>query len=340
MKLVNFSIDGKTRAGVSVDGVVYDIENILATVRELKLFSKPKLLDGFERPICVASIVAAGDEGIEALRRVEDHIRWVRDSGDPSVLRNAKVDEAKMRWLPPIEGPELFYGIGGNSPLFFRDKGFQIPAYPRGFQRPASKHSLIGHNGRVDIPASYSTMRASAEMGVVIGKPGKYIPASKAMEHVFGYTLVNDMCSDSWKVIALDGKDERLMHEDITVFTARASTSYYSRATDTFAAVGPWIVTKDEVPDPYNLMVYNYLSGVMRERSYTQAMVNGIEQTIAYMSRMFTLKPGMIIHMGTMGIDGYTIEPDMLLGPDDYFEIEYEKVGKLRCYVNDQRPRG
>ena len=159
------------------------------------------------------------------------------------------------------------------------------------------------------------------------------------MDYVYGYTLVNDMCSDSWKVVAFQGEDESMMLKDLTIFTQRAATSYYSRATDSFATIGPYIVTKDEVPDPYNLMVYNRLSGVVRERAYTQAMVNSIERTVSFLSRIFTLEPGMIFHMGTMGIDGYTIEKDMLLGEDDYFEIEYENIGSLRTYVDDGRER-
>ena len=206
--------------------------------------------------------------------------------------------------------------------------------------RPTNEHALVGHNATVNIPAHYSTMRASAEMGVVIGKSGRNVSEAEAMSYVYGYTLVNDMCSDSWKVVALQGADESLMHEDLTVFTQRAATSYYSRSTDTFASVGPYIVTKDEVPDPYNLMVWNRLNGITRERVHTQAMVNSIERTISFLSRIFTLQPGMIFHMGTMGIDGFTLEADMHLGAGDYFEIEYEHIGILRNYVNDMRPQG
>ena len=85
-------------------------------------------------------------------------------------------------------------------------------------------------------------------------------------------------------------------------------------------------------------MIYNRLSGIQRERSYSQALVNDIEHTIEYLSRMFTLKPGMIIHMGTMSIDGYTVEQDMRLTDEDYFEIEYEKIGALRN--PSKRPAG
>jgi 2-keto-4-pentenoate hydratase/2-oxohepta-3-ene-1,7-dioic acid hydratase in catechol pathway len=278
-----------------------------------------------------------GDKGLNKLRDIENYIRWHTQSGDPLLLRKSVLNQDVIEWLPPIPVPPLIFGIGGNSPLFFRDKDYQIPAYPRGFMRPSNRHALIGHRGCVTIPANYTTMRASAELGVVIGKRGRSVSPAEAMDYVYGYTLVNDMCSDYWKEIALNGQDEGLMHKDLTIFTQRAATSYYSRSTDSFAAIGPYIVTKDEVPDPYNLLVWNRLSGIQRERGYTQAMVNSIERTVSFLSSIFTLQPGMIFHMGTMGIDGYTIEEDMLLDEEDYFEIEYERIGVLRNYLKDLR---
>jgi len=340
MRVLTYREDGREKLALWVEGRVYDLEALAASTREVKVITKPRF---FERPIPELSLVdvmTMGDAGLQTLRAMEDYIRWLSSSGDPLLLRHALRDAESIEWLPPIPRPPVLFGIGGNSPLFFRDKSYQIPAYPRGFMRPTNHHALIGHRARVNIPPQYSTMRASAELGVVIGKPGRDIAYGQAMEHVWGYTLVNDMCSDAWKVVALGDLDESMMHKDLTVFTQRASTSYYSRSTDGFAAVGPYVVTKDEVPDPYNLMVWNRQTGVLRERGLTQAMVNGIERTVSFMSRIFTLQPGMIFHMGTMGIDGYTVEADMRLGPEDYFEIEYEGIGALRTYVNDPRPGG
>lgn len=337
MRLLTFRERGQARLGMMVDKIIYDLEAVSASTKEVKVVSRPRF---FGRPIAgmtMIELMQMGAAGLDVLRSIETYIRWLTATGDPYLLRHAQRHEGSIEWLSPVPTPPVVFGIGGNSPLFFRDKAYQIPGYPRGFMRPTNAHALVGHRARVSIPAHYSTMRASAEMGVVIGKPGRDVPPSEAMDYVYGYTLVNDMCSDSWKVVALGDKDESLMHKDITIFTQRASTSYYSRSTDSFAAIGPYIVTKDEVPDPYNLLVWNRLSGVQRERSYTQAMVNSIERTVSFLSRIFALRPGMIFHMGTMGIDGYTIEADTLLGPDDYFEIEYEGIGCLRNYVADLR---
>jgi 2-keto-4-pentenoate hydratase/2-oxohepta-3-ene-1,7-dioic acid hydratase in catechol pathway len=174
-------------------------------------------------------------------------------------------------------------------------------------------------------------------LGVVIGKPGRDIAPADAMDHVWGYTIVNDMASDSWRAIALGAQTEHEVDTDLTVFTARHATSLFSRGSDHFGPVGPYITTKEEVGDPYNLLVWNRLSGVERERSYTNAMVNGIEQTIHFLSRMFPLQAGSIIHMGTMSFDGYTVEEDMPLSDTDTMEIEFERVGVLKNPVRDLR---
>ena len=340
MRVLTYKENRREKLAIVVGNIVYDILSVMESVHELKAISKPKFFSQDISTMSMVDLINLGNEGLRILKEMATYIRWHSEHGDRLLLRKAVRKEEEIEWLPPITKPPVVFGIGGNSPLFFRDKNFQIPAYPRGFIRPINTHSLIGHRSRVTIPASYETMRASAELGVVIGKSGRNIAEESAMEYVYGYTLVNDMCSDSWKVVALQGEDERRMHEDITVFTQRAATSYYSRSTDSFAAIGPYIVTKDEVPDPYNLMVWNRLSGVLRERGYTQAMVNSIERTVSFLSRIFTLQPGMIFHMGTMGIDGYTVEKDMLFEEDDYYEIEYEHIGKLRSYINDLRTGG
>lgn len=338
MRILTYLHDGNEKLAISVNNKIYDLEQVDKSRKEVKVIYPPIFFNEPISKMSVLDIINMGTKGLDILRRIENYIIWLNKSGDSLLLRNAFLEEEEIKWLPPISNSPMVFGIGGNSPLFFRDKDYQIPAYPRGFIRPVNKHSIIGHRNHVVIPENYSTIRASAELGVIIGKPGKNISPKNAMDYVWGYTLVNDMCSDSWKAIALGDIDEEEMHKDLTIFTQRAATSYYSRSTDGFAAIGPYAVTKDEIPNPYDLMVWNNLSGKIRERGLTQAMVNGVERTISFLSNIFTIQPGMIFHMGTMGIDGYTIESDMKLSQNDYFEIEYENIGSLRTYVNDLRP--
>ena len=337
MKLFTYQSESKSKVGICVDKNLYDLQSICESVKEVKVITRPKFFEDSIGYFSTIDLIKMGDKGLLIIDKIEKYIKWLNSDGDPFILRNSRIDELEINWQPPILNPPIVFGIGGNSPLFFRDKNYQIPAYPRGFIRPINKHSIIGHLNTVKIPSHYSTMRSSAELGVVIGKEGSNVSYDEAMDYVWGYTLVNDMCSDSWKIIALEDQKEELMHEDLTVFTKRAATSYYSRSTDSFLSMGPFIVSKDEVPDPYNLMVWNRLSGHSRERGLTQAMVNGIERTVSIMSNVFSLKPGMVFHMGTMGIDGYTLEKDMKLTNEDYFEIEYEKIGVLKNLIKDNR---
>ena len=109
-------------------------------------------------------------EGSDGLRRMNDFITWVMEEGDSFLLRNARFDCEAIRWLPPIPNPPLMFGIGGNSPFFFRDKPYQIPGYPQGFLRPRSRTALIGHMEIVTIPPYLRNFRSAAELGVIIEK--------------------------------------------------------------------------------------------------------------------------------------------------------------------------
>jgi len=114
-------------------------------------------------------------------------------------------------------------------------------------------------------------------------------------------------------------------------------TSYYGRGTDGFGPLGPYITSKEAVDDPYNLLMLSRHNEKQLDRSFTGAMIVGIEKSIEYLSGFMTLSPGSIIHMGTMGIDGITFAEDVKLGANDYVEIEIEKVGILRTYFDDKR---
>lgn len=335
MKLASFVAEGKESIGLVVEDAVYEIDRVIRSLRDLKALSTAGSLSHNISGLVMEELLALGQAAIDDCRKLNDDLLRFLEKGEPSDISHAGMNPSEMKWLPPVPRPPLMYGIGGNSPYYFRDKDFQIPAYPQGFLRPQS--SLMGHGETVTIPPFYKSFRAAAELGVVIGKGGRNIPYKEAMEHVLGYTIVNDMASDTWKDFQMKGRDDSLIDTDMTVFVGRQATSLYSRSTDNFGPVGPVIATKDEVGDPYNLLIFNRLSGEELERSYTNAIVNGIERTIHFLSRMFTLLPGSILHMGTMSFDGYTVKEDMPLTRDDYMEIEIEKVGILRNPVNDLR---
>lgn len=265
----------------------------------------------------------------EFLQKADKLLCCFLKNGDPGLLEQAKVDE-NAAYFPPIGKPPLMFGLAGNCPQTWRQAGILIPNYPVGYIRPWQ--SLSPHKGRVLLDKNVTSFRCAAELGVVIGRKAFQVSKTEALDYVCGYTCVNDMISNHWKVFAeASNPNGRADFKELLI------TSYYGRGTDGFAPVGPYITAKEDVGDPYNLMMFTRQNGVQRDRSYTNAMVVGIENTIEYLSRFMTLYPGSIIHMGTMGVDGITLPEDVKLGHDDFVEIEIERVGVLRTYFEDQR---
>jgi 2-keto-4-pentenoate hydratase/2-oxohepta-3-ene-1,7-dioic acid hydratase in catechol pathway len=233
-------------------------------------------------------------------------------------------------YTAPIPIPPLLFGLAGNSPQAWRKAGTLIQNYPVGYVRPWK--SITGHRSRVILDKNVTSFRCAAELGVVIGKAASKVDRSTAMEHVFGYTIVNDMIGNQWRDFALRNNPtgDPSFHELLI-------TSYYGRGTNGFAPIGPAVVSKDEIENPYDLLMYTSFNGEVEDRSHTNAMVVGIENTIECLSQFMTLLPGSIIHMGTMGIDGITISENHFIPPDVSVDIEIEKIGKLSIYFDDRR---
>jgi 2-keto-4-pentenoate hydratase/2-oxohepta-3-ene-1,7-dioic acid hydratase in catechol pathway len=331
MRLGTFVARGQERIGFVLGDQVFGLPETQQAVAELRIGGpQPDFLDGDLFPGTMEELLVLGGRGIDGARRVEDWVRTFFDQNrDPFELRHAAFGLEEVQWRPPIPRPHFLFGLTGNCAQSWRGKHLPIPLYPVGFLRPWT--CVRGHMETVSIPPMYSEIRSAAELGVVVAPGGRDIPPGEAMAHVVGYTCVNDIVSNRWK----DDYTRNAGGEP--AFIDLCASSFYGRATDGFAPVGPYITTADEVGDPYGLMVYSRLSGVLRDRSHTNAMIVGIEDAIAWLSRLVTLPAGAVINMGTMGVDGYQVYTDQPLGPDDYVEVEFERVGVLRNPIDDRR---
>ena len=329
MRIISYKINNYISTGLYIDNKIYDIPTVLINIMESKYHWK-YALSNFDFKAGTIVDWLKDEKCLEKLRRIEDFIISYIDRGDPGILNNAVYHEKELCILPPIPSCSKMIGLGGNSAYFWRYQKDLIPDYPWAYIRPYT--SLVGHNQTAIIPKTCTSFRSAVELGVVIGKVVKNANEQEAYESILGYTCVNDMISNHWKDFVLkENPTEKPSFLEYLV------ASYYGRCTDTFGPVGPYIVTKEEVGDPYNLMMYARLSGVLRDRSYSNGMIIGIEQTISWLSKFMTLEPGTIIHMGTMGIDGFTVYEDQKLTENDYVEVEIEKIGVLRTYIKDLR---
>jgi 2-keto-4-pentenoate hydratase/2-oxohepta-3-ene-1,7-dioic acid hydratase in catechol pathway len=161
-----------------------------------------------------------------------------------------------------------------------------------------------------------------AEFAFVIGKRGRHIPAARWQEYVFGYTIVND-------VSARD-------------FQMATSQWMMGKTFDTFAPIGPWIVSADEIPDPHALDITLSINGQTLQSSNTRELIFRIPDLIAYLSSVFTLEPGDVVSTGTPSGVGFSHKPPRWLRPGDDVVVRVQGVGELRnpCVAEDQQSSG
>jgi 2-keto-4-pentenoate hydratase/2-oxohepta-3-ene-1,7-dioic acid hydratase in catechol pathway len=191
----------------------------------------------------------------------------------------------------------------------FGSNALEVPVY---FSKRAAV--TTGHLGTLDGHFEVDEhMDYEVELAIIIGKKAKKIQPEIAEDFIFGYTLLNDFTS--------------------RVLQKRSSQWYLGKSTDGFAAMGPWIVTRDEIPMPFSLSFCSRVNGEVRQNSNTDFMIHGINKVLSEISQNITLYPGDIISMGTSAGVGMGFDPPKMLKSGDIVECEIEKVGILKNFV-------
>ncbi len=209
--------------------------------------------------------------------------------------------------LAPLQHPPRIFGIGLNYREHAAESKMAVQAVPTVFLKLAS--SITGPNTDVLLPADATQPDYEAELAVVIGKPGHRIAAADWEQHVFGYTIINDVSARG----------------------VQLATSQWTlgKSYPTFTPMGPWIVTRDEVPDPHNLDIKLTLSGEVMQSANTRDMIFRIPELIAYISNIVPLEAGDIISTGTPPGVGLGRTPQRWLLDDEEMVIEIEGIGTL-----------
>lgn len=218
----------------------------------------------------------------------------------------------------PISNCEKVICIGKNYALHAKEMGGEPPTIPVVFSKFASVINRPG--GPVVIPSLSQQLDYEAELVVVIGKPGRNIARQQAFEHVFGYCCGNDITARDWQ----KGKP--------------GGQWLLGKSCDTFAPLGPYIVTADEVPDPHNLSIQLRVNGELRQDSNTSHLIFPIDFLIAHLSQFFTLRPGDLIFTGTPPGVGAARSPQLFLKNGDQVEVRIEGLGVLNSHVVDKLP--
>ena len=198
--------------------------------------------------------------------------------------------------------------IGLNYSDHAAETGATPPPEPIIFMKVNS--AICGPNDDVRIPKTSEKTDWEVELGFVIGKTAKYVTEDNAMEHVAGYCIVNDV-------------SERAFQAE------RSGQWTKGKSCDTFGPTGPWLVTKDEIPDPQNLKMTTVVNGTTYQDGSTSTMIFGVKFLVHYLSQFFTLYPGDIVSTGTPPGVGLGVKPDpVFLKAGDEMRLEIEGLGE------------
>jgi 2-keto-4-pentenoate hydratase/2-oxohepta-3-ene-1,7-dioic acid hydratase in catechol pathway len=265
---------------------------------------KPGALDGAGEIRDVSGVIS--DVAGESL--LPDAIEKL---GDIDLATLPKVSR-QTRIGPCVAGVGKFICIGLNYSDHAAESGMAVPSEPVIFMKATS--AICGPDDDVLIPRGSQKMDWEIELGVVIGKPGKYVDEADALSHVAGYCIVNDL---SERAFQLEGTGQWVK----------------GKSADTFGPVGPWLVTPDEVPDPQNLDLWLDVDGQRRQSGNTRTMIFGVASLISYVSRFMSLRTGDIISTGTPPGVGFGRKPPLYLRAGNRLQLGISGLGQQNQMV-------
>lgn len=272
MKLLRYGLPGQERPAIlTADGKICDLSRII-----------PDLAGEFLLP-----------ESIEKVRHT-----------DVSLL---PVVQGQPRIGPCVGKVGKFICIGLNYSDHAKEAGMAVPVEPVLFMKATS--SICGPDDDIVIPRGSKKTDWEVELGVVIGKPGKYIEEEDALSHIAGYCVINDV---SERAFQMEGTGQWVK----------------GKSADTFGPIGPWLVTPDEVPDPQNLEMWLEVDGHRYQNGSTRTMVFGVAHLISYVSRFMSLQSGDIISTGTPPGVGFGLKPPIFLRPGNRMQLGINGLGQ------------
>jgi len=264
---------------------------------------------------------------VDAHGHIRDLSRHVGDIDRTLLADLSALDGIDPAGLPLVENnPRLGACVAGSGKLICiglnysdhaAETGNAIPSEPVIFMKATS--TIIGPDDDVVIPRNSVKTDWEVELGVVIGKAAKYVSEADALEHVAGYCVMNDVSEREFQI-------------------EREGQWTKGKSCDTFGPTGPWMVTRDEVPDPQKLSMWCDVNGERRQDGSTETMIFGVAKLVSYLSDFMTLHPGDMISTGTPPGVGMGMKPEpVYLKPGDIVTLGIEGLGEQRqTFVADQ----
>lgn len=308
MKLLSMLVEGHNRAGVLIGEEVLDV-TAYCEIMEVKgewteadqhtEDAYRDALDVLRQGLTWRNNIVATIESSAAL------LGELKATGALIPLSAARLNS-------PVAHPGKILAVGLNYAAHAAEGNANPPEFPLVFSKSVT--ALIATRDDIKLPRVSEMIDYEAELAVVIGKEAKSVSAASALEHVAGYTIMNDVTARDLQ------KRERQW--------VRA------KGLDTFAPCGPWLVTTDEIVDPHSLDIELVVNGEVRQHSNTADLIFKIPQLIEFISQDLTLKPGDIIATGTPSGVGAYMDPPVFLKDGDQIDITIERIGVLSNAVS------
>jgi acylpyruvate hydrolase len=312
MRLVTFEDEPKrNRLGAVADGVVVDLNAAYRALLEERGERRAGELSVEAVPPEMLAFLDSGDRAMNAAR---DALKLIARLGADGARERGLARRAEsVRLRAPVPRPTKLILVGLNYRDHAEEAGMKIPEVPTIFSKYAN--CVIGPGDAIKIPKVSAMIDYEAEYAFVIGRAGRDITPDRAMDYVAGYTIVNDVsCRD---------------------YQMKTGQWMIGKTFDTFAPMGPYLVTRDEIADPHNLEISLQLNGQRMQHSNTRNLIFKTEHLIAFLSQVFTFEPGDVVSTGTPGGVGFARKPPVFMRAGDRVRVEVEGLGALENPVED-----
>jgi acylpyruvate hydrolase len=299
MKLVRFSTNGQApRLGLLQADRVADIQASLAATLARRGVVRAQEIAAVLAPPSTRAFLEGGAATQDAVASITE---WVT------------VPAASARLHAPIADPGKFICIGLNYRDHAEEAGQAIPKEPPIFAKWSN--AIIDPGEPILRPRGSRQLDWEVELGVVIGKRARYVSQAQALDHVWGYTIINDASARDFQFLTTQWMAGKVF--------------------ETAAPVGPYIADHAEVPDPHVLALKTFVNGKQVQNGNTKTFIFDVRYLVSYLSNLMTLMPGDLIATGTPPGVGFAMKPPVLLNPGDVVRMEITGLGTLENPVKD-----
>lgn len=299
MKLLRFGTPGQEQPGVlDAEGNIRSLTGIIDDLAGDTL-----------APASLDRLRSLDLNKLRVIARSEE--RGASEDGTTSSILDPR-SSSLPRLGPPVGRIGKVMCIGLNYAEHAAETGAKLPTEPVLFMKATS--AISGPYDDIRIPRGSTQTDWEVELGVVIGRPAKYVSETDALDYVAGYCVSHDVSERSFQ-------------------KERGGQWTKGKSCDTFGPLGPWLVTKDEIPDPQNLQLWLEVDGERRQTGSTRTMIFGVKCLVSYLSQFFTLHPGDIISTGTPPGVGLGMNPPTFLRPGQTVRLGVEGLGEQQQRV-------